>query len=105
MSKAALQLVEARAARNAAKAVFDARTAQVKGDVEARGIGGRVADRLGEEARKGVDQAIEVAGESKLLVAAITGALAAWLLRHPIVAWIEQRLEELQDDEEVTDDD
>jgi hypothetical protein len=105
MSKAGLQLLQARAARNSARAVFDARTAQVKDDVEARGVGGRVADRLGEEAWKGVDQAIEVASESKLLIAAIAGALAAWMLRHPIMAWIEKQLGELQDREEVTDDD
>ena len=103
MSKAALQLLEARAARNAARDAFDSRTAQVRSDVEERGIGGRVADRLGEEARKGVDQALEVASDSKLLVAAIAAALTAWLLRHPIVAWIEERLDELR--EEVTDDD
>ena len=104
MSMAEQQLLAARSARDTARAALDLRTAHVKDDVEARGIGGRVADRLGEEAREGLDQAIEVAGDSKLLVGAIAGGLALWFLRHPIIAWIEERIDELQD-EEVTDDD
>ena len=99
------QLLAARDARNAARIVLDSRTAQVKGDVEARSIGGRVADRLGEEARHALDQAIEVAGDSKLIVGAITGALTLWFLRHPIIAWFEQQIDELQDGEKGTDND
>ncbi len=98
MTHAESQLLAARASRNAAKAAFDQRSAQVKGDIEARGVGGRIAERLSEEARKGAGQAIEVASESKLIVAAVVGAFTLWLLRHPIIAWIDERLDELQDD-------
>ncbi len=100
MTKAESQLLAARATRNAAKAAFDERSAQVKGDIETRGIGGRIADRLSDEARKGAEQAIEVASESKLIVAAVVGAFTLWFLRHPIIAWID----ELRDDKKVTDD-
>ncbi len=100
MTNSETQLLAARATRNAAKAAFDQRSAQVKGDIEARGLGVRIADRLSEEARKGAGQAIEVASESKLIVASVVGAFMLWLLRHPILAWID----ELQNDEKVTDD-
>ena len=100
MSQAVSHLLAARATRDAAKAAFERRSAQVKDDVEARGLGGRIADRLSDEARKGAGQALEVASESKLIVAAVVGAFTLWLLRHPIMAWID----ELHDDKKVTDD-
>ncbi len=91
MSHPVRQLGEARTARDAARAAFDARLAQVRGDLEARGIGGRVAHKLGDDARDGLDRALEVAGESKTVIAGTLAALALWFLRNPIIDWIEQQ--------------
>ena len=92
MTGPAWQLAEARTRRNAARAAFDTRLAQVRDDLEARGIGGRIADKLGEDARAGLDEALDVARESKLVIGGTIAALALWFLRNPIIAWIEQQL-------------
>lgn len=87
MRHEASQLEVARLARNAARAAFDARLAKVRGDLEARGVGGRIADKVGEDARQALDQALDVAKESKGVIAGTVAALALWFLRHPIIAW------------------
>lgn len=89
MRKAQRQLSEARQARDRARKLFDARLASVRSDLEARGIGGRIADRIGEEARDAFDEALDVAKESKGVIAGTVAALALWFLRHPIIAWVE----------------
>ena len=83
-----LHLAEARQARDAARATFDANLAQVKDDLAARGVGGRVADRLGEDARTVLGEALDIAGESKGVIAGTVAMLALWFLRQPIIAWV-----------------
>ena len=89
MTEAAQRLTAARETRDAARGLFDARLGKVRGDLQARGVGGRIADKVGEEARDALDQALEVASESKGVIAGIVTALALWFLRHPIIAWAE----------------
>ena len=101
MSQAIRQLDAARAARDTARLAFDARLAQVRGDIEARGLGGRIADKLGEDAREALDEALDVASESKGIIAGTMAALALWFLRNPITAWVEGLISA---DEETTDD-
>ncbi len=90
----ARSLAEARAARDAARVEFDTKLAELRGDPAARSIGGRVADRLASDARAAMHQALDVAGESKGIIAGTIAALALWFLRNPIIAWIEQLLGE-----------
>lgn len=88
MKPARLQLAEAQRARDTARATFDANLAQVKDDLAARGLGGRVADRLGEDARSALDEALDIATESKGIIAGTVAMLALWFLRQPIIAWV-----------------
>lgn len=99
MSTAA-EVLAARADRDAARAVFESRLAQVRADIDARSVGGRIADRLAEEAREIVDDGLAVAGESKGILAGVGVMLAAWLLRNPILAWAAERFDQLDHDEE-----
>lgn len=92
MSEADRTIEAARAARDAARSDFDAQLRQVRGDPETESIGGRIANRLGDDARSALDQAIDVAGESKGIIAGTIAALALWFLRHPIIDWIERQL-------------
>ena len=94
MSKAAQQLAQARAARDDARAVFDTQLAQLRGDPAEQTLGGRVAERLGDDAKAAMHQALDVASESKAIIAGTIAALALWFLRHPIIAWAEQMLTE-----------
>jgi hypothetical protein len=93
MSPLASQLDQARQARDSARAAFDARLGRLKSDLEARGVGGRIADKIGEEAHGALDQALDVAKESKGVIAGTAAALALWFLRHPIIAWADGLIE------------
>jgi hypothetical protein len=93
MNRLANRLEHAREARNSARAAFDARLGKVKSDLETRGVGGRIADKIGEEASDAFDQALNVAKESKGVIAGTVAALALWFLRHPIIAWADGLIE------------
>ena len=103
MSSAADQLAAARAARDAAKAAYDASLMQLRGDPAEQSIGGRVAERLSEDARAAFDKALDVASESKGIIAGTSAAVALWFLRHPIIAWAEHMLGD-EDEESGPDD-
>jgi len=79
-----VELVEARALRDAAWALVQADLAQLGQDLETRGIGERIKDRASEEAHEAWDHAVDVASEHKGIVAATLLALVAWFLRGPI---------------------
>lgn len=83
------ELAEARAARDAARAAFDARLHRLRGDPEAQTVGERLIERLGDDARSGMNRAFDVAGESKGIAAATAALLVLWFLRAPILGWID----------------
>lgn len=87
------QLEADKAVRNEARRAFDTRLAQVRQDLNARGIGKRITDKLGEEAREIISETIDVASESKGIIAGTLAALALWFFRNPIVAWIDELLD------------
>lgn len=86
MSESERRLSEDRANRQLARGLFDTRLYQVKTDLAARGIGGRIKDKAQEEAFKAIDQGVDIAKESKGIIAATVGALALWFLRKPLLA-------------------
>lgn len=88
MSMAEDQLAKDRGLRGSARGLFDTRLAQVKADLAARSIGGRVKAKAQDEAFKALDTGIDVAKESKGIIAATAGALLLWLFRVPLVGLI-----------------
>ena len=82
-----------RANRKAAWALFQSRVKQVQDDLAARSIGGRVADKVTEDALDLVDEAVAVAKDNKGLIAAAVAALLAWAFRAPLLDWIGERLD------------
>jgi hypothetical protein len=88
MSEAERQLAEDRQNRAAARALFDRRMSQVKGDLDARGIGGRIKDSAVSKGEEAVAQGLEIARENKGILAATGAALALWLFRNPLIALI-----------------
>ena len=101
MSDPAKQLARARDARDAAKAAFDAKLAELRGDSEAQSIGERVKERLADDARAAFYQALDVASESKGIIAGTVAALALWFLRRPIIAWLERLWSDDTDNDET----
>ena len=60
--------------------------AQVKADLAARGIGGRIKAKARDEAGKALDQGLAVARESKGIIAGTATMLGVWLLRKPLLS-------------------
>lgn len=103
MTSRAITLTQARIARDAAKMAFQTRLEQVKTDLAARSVGGRVADRLGEEAVDALDYAADVAKDSKGIIAGTLAAIVLWLFRNPIIAWAERLFTDDTGEEEDSD--
>jgi len=78
-----------KALRDASKRTFDTRLAQVKLDLEARGIAGRVADEVVEKAKLVFDEGATVAQEHPGVVGGTIAALMLWILRNPIIGWFD----------------
>ena len=93
MSDAADRLAKDRTTREAALLAFNANLAQVRSDLEARGIGGRIADQASMEVRAGIDEALAIADDNKGIVAATIAALALWFLRIPLIAGLRSLLD------------
>lgn len=88
MTKAERRLSEDRALRNQARGLFDGRLAQVKADLAARSVPGRIKHAAQEKAFDAVDEAVDLAKNSKGLIAATAGALALWFFRKPLLQWL-----------------
>lgn len=91
--------------RQAARAVFDAGVNQVKDDLAARGIGGRIADKAQGEALAALDEAVAVAKDSKGIIAGTVAALALWTFRAPLLSaaqklWNRARPAAVQEDDD-----
>jgi hypothetical protein len=78
-------LAEDRALRDAALALFKADLRFIRNDLGRRGIGQRVADRLGDGAHELADDALEYASDNKGVVAAAVAAVVLWFARKPIL--------------------
>lgn len=85
MSAAEERLAADRANRNAARKLVDGHIAQVKADLAARSVGGRVAAKVKGDALDLADQALAVAKDSKGIIAGAIGALALWTFRDQII--------------------
>ena len=84
MSEAERRLSADRAQRRAARKLVDGGIAQVKADLSARGIGGRIKDSAVQQADEAVATGIAVARENKPVVAGTIGLLLVWLFRTPL---------------------
>lgn len=94
-------LEQAKAARNAAHEAFQAQLAQVREDLSARGIGGRIADRAGEMAAETAD----VANEHKGVIAGTFAAIALWVFRDPIIKLVGRLRSDSEEKKKNSEDD
>ena len=93
-----LRLLEHRALRDEAWALLKDDLDALREDLEQRGLGARLADRVGEEAHEVWDQTLEVASAHRGVVATTIVALIAWLLRRPLVQGIGALFDRDEDD-------
>lgn len=85
MSLADAKLAEDKALRDAALAVFRDDLRFIREDLDARGVGGRIADRLGDATMDMVDEAADYAEDNKGQVAAAAAAIVLWFARAPLL--------------------
>ena len=85
MSGLERRLAEDKALRDSALALFSADLALVRSDLKERGIGGRLADRIGESTMDMVDEAADYAEANRGKVAAGLAAIVLWFARGPIL--------------------
>lgn len=86
MSDAERNLAADRATRNAARRIFDAHLARLKGDIDAHGgIVGKAKDEAGQRLLDAGKQGLAIAKESKGIIAGTVAALGLWLLRKPLI--------------------
>lgn len=90
MSRLAAQVMADRVARDAARSRFDGHYKAIKADMEERGIGGRIADEALEQAKLVFDEAVAVVEEHPAAVGGTFAALLLWLVRNPLITWIEK---------------
>jgi len=79
------QLAEDRALRDAALELLKADLRFLRGDLEERGIGQRITDRLGDSAKDLVDDAVDYVEDNKGVVVAVVAAITLWFARIPIL--------------------
>lgn len=84
-----MRLAEDRAMRDAARALVDADLARIKAGLAERSVPARAMDRAAEGAVDVLEQVTEAASRNKGLLAALTGAAAIWLARHPLLALLD----------------
>ena len=81
----AVQLAAARSQQASARMAFDSQLSQVRADLAARGVGGRIADRVSETAAGAMSEAVEIADENRAIIAGTVVAIVAWVLRRPLM--------------------
>jgi hypothetical protein len=92
-----------RAVRDAAHANFRASLEQVRADLAAKGVGGRIADEAERKAHAALDTGLEIAAEHKGVVAGTVAALLLWIFRTPLFEAIGRRFGD-EDDRDEHDD-
>ena len=86
MSEVERNLAGDRTTRNAARGVFDAHLARLRGDIDAHGgIVGKAKDEAGQRLLDAGKQALTIAKESKGIVAGTVAALGLWFFRKPLI--------------------
>jgi len=95
MAMRASEVIALRGTRDEARVAFDARLAGVREDIEARSVGGRIADKAADEALEAFELARDVANQNRGVVAGTMAALVLWFLRRPLLRGLDTALDAL----------
>lgn len=104
MKSLAVRLAEDRKLRDAALDVFSTDLRFIREDLHARGVGERIADRIGSSAMEVVDEAVDYAEANTGRIAAALAAVVLWFARTPLLNGL-ARIFGFEDDGEEQDDD
>jgi hypothetical protein len=110
LGKLADQLAEDRLLRDTARGLFMADVEVLRSELDRKGVGARIGSRVGEGAANAAEEAVGYADANRGAVAAtlgaMTGALALWLARKPIMSALHTWFSDdgAEDDPEEQDD-
>ena len=90
-----VRLIEDRYLRDSARALVEADIQHLKNDLQRKGIGERMLDRVKEGATDVYEEAVDVADNNRGVLAALVAAIFVWFARNPILS-----LFGLEDDEQ-----
>jgi len=79
------RLTEDRKLRDAALDVFSTDLRFIREDLRAKGVGERIADRIGSSAMEVVDEAVDYAEANTGRIAAALAAVVLWFARTPLL--------------------
>ena len=85
MSEALARFRQAKAERERTREQFDARIARIRADIDERSVGGRIADRVSEDAKAMLDEAQHLADTHRGIIAGTFAGVALWLFRNPLL--------------------
>lgn len=85
MKSLEVRLSEDRKLRDAALEVFSTDLRFIREDLRAKGVGERIADRIGSSAMDVVDEAVDYAEANTGRVAAALAAIVLWFARTPLL--------------------
>lgn len=89
--------------RQLARTTFEARLESVKANLAPSNLKSRAVERARETAFDAFDATLEVARESKGVIAGVVATLTLWFLRQPIIAWIDEQLAAWNEDGDEDD--
>jgi hypothetical protein len=98
------RLAEDRKLRDAALEVFSTDLRFIREDLKAKGVGERIADRIGSSAMDIVDEAVDYAEANTGRVAAALAAVVLWFARTPLINGL-SRIFGFDDEDEEQDGD
>ena len=87
------ELREDKAMRDAALEIFRTDLTQIKADLQSKGFGRRIADRLGEGARDLAEDAANAAEANYGKISALAAGIALWTLRKPLLNFVSRQIE------------
>lgn len=82
-------VIEARRLRGAARNVFETQREMVRADLNAAGVGKRVATRLVDDGKVIAEEAADAANTHRTIVTLGALGLTGWFLRGPILAFVD----------------
>lgn len=98
MSDLKRRMLEDRALRDAARALFTADVAHTRNLLSTKSLSQRVLGRVGDGAKDVLEQAADTADNHRGTIAVLLGALVLWFARNPIMALIDNKFGDADDD-------
>lgn len=97
MNELKSRMLEDRALRDAARALFTADVAHVRNLLNDKSLSRRVMSRVGDGAKDVLEQAADTADNHRGTIAVLLGAVILWFSRHPVMELFDEKFGDKDD--------